>query len=229
MGGLERAPQSPHAGSGGPGGGVEPLYTPRTAPLPTANTRTAIDSRLDSAGSPASQQARARLSSFTHRLNTRAPRFTRFPPQLSRLPPRLRKFAPRLSTFSSASRRFAPRLSLAWMTRSPVVRGPGAGRGGRAGQHGFLRFRWLRSCKASPRTGFGQGFAKRPVSRGTEGAPVAPPVPRAPRRLRRARTGERVQPFRPLSRTPSTMRRLATTNTTSRGTALRAAPAMIGP
>ena len=37
------------------------------------------------------------------------------------------------------------------------------------------------------------------------------------------------QPFRPLRRTPSTMRRLATTKTTSRGSALSAAPAMIGP
>ena len=37
------------------------------------------------------------------------------------------------------------------------------------------------------------------------------------------------QPLRPLRRTPSTMRRLATRKTTSRGKALSAAPAMMGP
>jgi hypothetical protein len=36
-------------------------------------------------------------------------------------------------------------------------------------------------------------------------------------------------PFNPLSRTPSTMRRFATRNTTNSGSALSAAPAMIGP
>jgi hypothetical protein len=39
----------------------------------------------------------------------------------------------------------------------------------------------------------------------------------------------RPQPLSPLRRTPSTIRRLATMNTTSSGTALSAAPAMIGP
>ena len=40
---------------------------------------------------------------------------------------------------------------------------------------------------------------------------------------------ERPHPLRPLRRTPSTMRRLATRKTTSRGNALSAAPAMMGP
>jgi hypothetical protein len=43
------------------------------------------------------------------------------------------------------------------------------------------------------------------------------------------RPDERPHPLRPLRRTPSTMRRLATRKTTSRGKALSAAPAMMGP
>jgi hypothetical protein len=50
-------------------------------------------------------------------------------------------------------------------------------------------------------------------------------VPRAAGRS----SDERPQPLRPLRRTPSTMRRLGTRKTTSRGKALSAAPAMMGP
>ena len=51
---------------------------------------------------------------------------------------------------------------------------------------------------------------------------------RAPKESRRAGNARR-QPLRPLSRTPSTIRRLATRKTMSKGRALSAAPAMIGP
>ena len=44
-----------------------------------------------------------------------------------------------------------------------------------------------------------------------------------------SQTVEKSYPFNPLRRTPSTMRRLATRNTTKSGSALSAAPAMIGP
>ena len=45
----------------------------------------------------------------------------------------------------------------------------------------------------------------------------------------RRRSAAAAYPLRPLSRTPSTMRRFATRNTSKSGTALSAAPAMIGP
>ena len=56
-----------------------------------------------------------------------------------------------------------------------------------AGRQGLLRFRWLRSCRATRRRGFDRPFAHRVDSRGTEGDPVAPPRPPRPPRARAGR------------------------------------------